>query len=62
MALEIVFTSEALEDYINILTYLKSNWTKQEVENFQNEMMDIAELISLFPEFGKKSVKFEYAR
>jgi len=62
MAFEVVFTEEALEDYFKILNYLKSNWTNREIENFQTEVMDIVELISLFPEFGKKSIKVEYAR
>jgi plasmid stabilization system protein ParE len=62
MAFEVVFTEEALEDYFKILNYLKSNWTNREVENFQTEIMDIVELIALFPEFGKKSIKVEYAR
>ena len=62
MAVEVVFTDEALEDYFEILNYLKSNWTNREIENFEMEMMEIAELISMFPEFGKKSVKIKFAR
>ena len=62
MAFEVVFTDEALEDYFKILNYIKTNWTTRELEKFQIEIMEIAELISLFPEFGKRSGKVEYAR
>ena len=61
MSLIIKWTLRAKADYILILEYLESNWTKKELQKFSNKtnviIVQIAKNPQAFPASKKKNIR-----
>ena len=55
MGLEIIWSKKAAAGYSRILKYLDENWTKREVENFEQEMDKFFKILSKQPNILEES-------
>lgn len=49
MALEVVWTRQALRTYVSIVRYLRGRWSQWEIDRFDNEVDRALIAIGLFP-------------
>ena len=62
MEKEIVWTSVALKEFWNIVSYLKQNWPEEVLEDFHNRLQLKIQLLQKQPHLGFKSAKYSRFR
>lgn len=62
MEKEIVWTNVALNDFWNIILYLRDNWSEKVLENFQRRLQIKIALLQKHPHIGSKSFKYSQYR
>lgn len=62
MVPKIVWSSLALQTYLNNIAYLEKAWTKKEVSNFINSADKKLELLRKFPGIGYSSKKHRFLK
>lgn len=53
--MEIVWTANAFEDYLEAIEYLENHWTEKEIYKFQNAINQLIAVIKTYPLAFKKS-------
>lgn len=62
MEKEIVWTSVAHKDFLEITTYLRENWTEEVLNKFSNALFLKIQLLASYPHIGFKSTKYSRFR
>ncbi|HWR33242.1 MAG TPA: type II toxin-antitoxin system RelE/ParE family toxin [Chitinophagaceae bacterium] len=52
MVYKVVWTPEALQTYLQVISYLENKWTEREVKNFARGVEDKIELLKKFSGIG----------
>lgn len=55
MAYKVEWTAQAIEGHDEIIHYLESNFTDEEIQSFVNETYEFIELLKIYPFLLQKS-------
>jgi len=59
MALKIVWTEQALYGLEKVIDYLEEEWTKKEILKLENNIIELLNQISKYPEICPKTGKYK---
>lgn len=59
MVYKVVWTPEALQTYLQVISYLEQKWTEREVKNFAKGVEDKIDLLKKFSGIGSRLIRGE---
>jgi plasmid stabilization system protein ParE len=59
MAFKIVWTTQAIKGYDNIINYLEENWPEKEASNFANEADRFFDILMFHPEILQRTAEYK---